>query len=126
MMNKTNFQQLIDSYKTPDLLDMSRDQLIQEVAWLRYLYIFYLTRVYMKRASGGKMRGKLKGTENTKYDEYRECVAKVILAKDYLGEKISLKTLERDLENRPEINGNLIKTVLTAWNRYRREILAVC
>lgn len=125
-MNRTDFQQLSDSLTTPDLLDMSRDQLIQEVVWLRYLYIFYLTRVYMKRASGGKKRGKLEGTNNTKYDEYREFVAKVILAKDHLGEKISLKTLYKDLENRPEISENIIKTVFTAWNRYRREILAVC
>lgn len=120
-MSTTAFEDLIKRFTTPDLFDMSREQLIQEVVWLRYIYCFEDTRQYMKRAQGGKSRGKIAGTDQTKYVHFRELAAKVILAKHDLKEKVTYKTLERDLGRHPDFSETITREMLKNWRAYQRE-----
>jgi len=119
-MKNLYFEQLIKAYKTEDLYEKTKLELIHEVAWLRYCLSLSLTKTYMGKARGGKLRGKIDGTDRTKYHQYREFVAQIILAKHIQKEKISHKILLHDLATKPEITGFIVGDVLKDWNKFKK------
>lgn len=120
-MKNSFFDQLIKIYKSEDLYKKTKLELIHEVTWLRYCFSFYLTKKYMEKARGAKLRGKIDGTERTKYQEQREFVAQIILAKHILKEKISHKILILELASKPEISSYIVGEVLKEWNKLKKE-----
>ena len=120
-MKNSLFDQLIKEYKSEDLFKKTKLELVHEVAWLRYCFSLYLTKTYMKKARGGRLRGKIDGTDRTKYQEHREFVAQIILAKHILKEKISHKILILDLASKPEISSYIVGDVLKEWNKLKKE-----
>jgi hypothetical protein len=120
-MKNSFFNQLINEYKSEDLYKKTKLQLIYEVVWLRYCFSLYLTKMYAPKARGGRLRGKIDETDKTKYQEYREFVAQIILAKHMRNEKISHKILLLDLAPKPEISSYIIRDVLTEWNKFKKE-----
>ena len=120
-MKNSFFEQLIKEYKSKDLYKKTKLELIHEVAWLRYCFSLYLTKKYIQTAKGGRSRGKIEGTDKTRYQEYREFVAQIILAKHMRNEKISHKILLLDLASKPEISSYIVRDVLTEWNKLKKE-----
>ncbi len=120
-MKNSFFDQLIKVYKSEDLYKKTKLELIHEVAWLRYCFSLYLTKTYIKKARGARLKGKIDGTDKTKYQEYREFIAQIILAKHMLNEKISQKILLLDLASKPEISSYIVGDVLKEWNKLKKE-----
>lgn len=117
-MTTTDFEKLIDTFLTPDLRKMTKVQLMYEVAWMRYLYGVVLTRQYIKRARGGKRRGKQDGTTHTVYQQNRLDVARLIRALHEKEKPISIKVLHKAFEKRtPPLSDFVIKAVYEEWNK---------
>ena len=109
------FHQLINLYKTPDLEDLSKEQLITELVWMRYLYDFHAANYRRQRKIGGTKKGTKPGELESKYEVNRRAIREAIFARVSKNIKVRKSFIESDLAKRDDITQYQIDKVWSQW-----------
>ena len=116
---------MIVEYLTPDLFELSKESLIFEIIWLRYLFDFQSTAYFMKRSKGGKNRVKKPYEEFSSYDNVRVEIFRQILIRTSQGLPVTKKHIEQVFNGRDEYSETLIKEIYGLWRKRGFEIVGL-
>ena len=111
------FHQLIKIYKTPDLENISKEQLITELVWMRYLHDFRVANYTRQRKLGGIKKGTKQGEQESKYEVQRRVIRDVIFDRVSKKGKVRKSLIESDLAKREDITQYQINKVWSQWLR---------
>jgi hypothetical protein len=111
------FHQLIKIYATPDLEHLSKEQLITELVWMRYLHDFRVENYTRQRKLGGIKKGTKQGEQESKYEVQRRVIKEVIFARVSKKMKVRKSFIESDLAKRDDITQYQIDKVWSQWLR---------
>ena len=124
-MTNHSSKDMIVKYLTSDLFELSKESLIFEIIWLRYLVDFQSTAYFMKRSKGGKNRVKKPHEEFSSYDNVRVEIFRQILIRASQGLPVTKKHIEQVFNGRDEYSETLIKEVYGLWRKRGFEIVGL-
>ena len=124
-MTNHSSKDIILKYLTPDLFELSKQSLIFEIIWLRYLLDFQSTAYFMKRSKGGKNRVKKPHEEFSSYDNVRVEIFRQILIRASQRLPVTKKHIEQVFDGQDEYSETLIKEIYGLWRKHGFEIVGL-